>query len=384
MRSHQPNSHSHTRHQASAHDSTLHTPHASKPQTPSSVHKRDPQHMSEKEVNKRLKRLRRTATWLDACMTVPCTCNRVRFGVESLVGLVPVIGDFAGVVMALVFISAICGTFHTPASIKVQMFLNVALDFIVGLVPLLGDIFDIMFKANIRNMDLIESHVRSTRTSMQAIEMGTGATTTAAAAGGPKAPVSAYIPRVPIKKGAGRKVLERPVGSATYFDVLLGKDATFDVDIGQLRRKFLRLQQAVHPDSFSQREDTERRLAEAQSAWINHAYATLKDPLQRAHYLLELSGRAVREEDQATDPELLMEVMETREQIEAATSSEQIASLQRHNEAEIAAEIRELSQAFAVGDLDSAQRGANRLQYLRRAGQAIHAWEPGKRVVVPH
>ncbi|KAJ2846663.1 molecular chaperone [Coemansia brasiliensis] len=301
---------------------------------------------------------------------------------ESLVGLVPVIGDFAGVIMALVFISAICGTFHTPTSIKVQMFLNVALDFIVGLVPLLGDIFDIMFKANIRNMDLIEKHVHSIRTSMQAIEMGTGA----AANDGPKTPVSAYIPHVPIKKGAGRKVLEpvQPVGSATYFDVLLGKDATFDVDMTQLRRKFLRLQQAVHPDSFSQREDTERQLAEAQSAWINHAYATLKDPLQRAHYLLELSGRAVREEDQVSNPELLMEVMEMREQIEAATNDEQIASLQKHNEAEIAAVIRELSQAFASGNLDSAQRGANRLQYLRRAAQAIHAWEPGKRVVVPH
>ncbi|KAJ2633015.1 molecular chaperone [Coemansia sp. RSA 1290] len=176
----------------------------------------------------------------------------------------------------------------------------------------------------------------------------------------------------------------QPVGSATYFDVLLGKSATFDVDIAQLRRRFLRLQQAVHPDSFSQREDTERQLAEAQSAWINHAYATLKDPLQRAHYLLELSGRAVREEDQVTNPELLMEVMEMREQIEAATNSEQIATLQKHNEAEIAAAIRELSQAFAAGNLDAAQRGANRLQYLRRAGQAIHAWEPGKRVVVPH
>ncbi|KAJ2650172.1 hypothetical protein IWW40_002545 [Coemansia sp. RSA 1250] len=209
MRSHQPNSHNHR--QASAHGSTSHTPQASKPQTPSSVHKRDPQHMSEKEVDKRLERLRITATWLDACMTVPCTCNRVKFGVESLVGLVPVIGDFAGVIMALVFISAICGTFHTPASIKVQMFLNVALDFVVGLVPLLGDIFDIMFKANMRNMDLIKSHVRSIRTSMQAVEMGTRAT---AAADEPKAPVSAYIPHVPIKKGAGRKILERVAAPA--------------------------------------------------------------------------------------------------------------------------------------------------------------------------
>ncbi|PIA14796.1 hypothetical protein COEREDRAFT_30875, partial [Coemansia reversa NRRL 1564] len=83
----------------------------------------------------------------------------VRFGVDSLIGLIPIIGDFAGVVLALLYVSMICKQFQTPASIKTQMFINVAIDFVVGLVPILGDIIDIMFKANMRNHRLIEKYV---------------------------------------------------------------------------------------------------------------------------------------------------------------------------------------------------------------------------------
>ncbi|KAJ2338603.1 hypothetical protein GGF43_006840, partial [Coemansia sp. RSA 2618] len=175
------------------------TPHASKPQTPAKPpSKRDPLTMSEAEVKKRLKRLRRQAQFLDSCLYVPCTCKRVKLGVDSLVGLIPVIGDFAGVVMALLFVSMVCSRFHTPGWIKTQMFLNVALDFVVGLVPVVGDIFDILFKANMRNLALIEKHVGEVRSSEQAIELGSAAAGTP----GVKAPASAYIPRIPIKKGA--------------------------------------------------------------------------------------------------------------------------------------------------------------------------------------
>ncbi|KAJ2275076.1 hypothetical protein EV176_002799 [Coemansia sp. RSA 451] len=187
--------------QHASHGSRPHTPHANKPQTPR-ADKRDLLTMNQAEVDKRLKRLRRQAKFLDACFYVPCTCQRVRLGVESLVGLVPVIGDFAGVIMSLLFVSMICGRFHTPASIKTQMFLNVALDFVIGLVPVLGDIFDILFKANMRNLELIERHVKEVRSSAQAIELG-------AAVPKVKAPASAYIPRIPIKKGAAGRILER-------------------------------------------------------------------------------------------------------------------------------------------------------------------------------
>ncbi|KAJ2369089.1 hypothetical protein H4S01_001217 [Coemansia sp. RSA 2610] len=178
---------------------------AGKPPTPPkqpTVDKRDPLTMSADEVSARLEKLRKRARFLDACMYVPCTCHKVKFGVESMLGLVPIVGDFAGLILAFLFVSMICGKFHTPASIKTQMVLNIAIDFTVGLVPILGDIFDIAFKANLRNMALIERHVERQRRSTQAAEMGT-------AAPGVKAPASAYIPRIPIKKGATGRVLER-------------------------------------------------------------------------------------------------------------------------------------------------------------------------------
>ncbi|KAJ2457168.1 molecular chaperone [Coemansia sp. RSA 2424] len=172
----------------------------------------------------------------------------------------------------------------------------------------------------------------------------------------------------------------QPVGKGiTYFDLLAddGKP-TFDVDTSDLRRRFLRLQQIVHPDSFSQREEMERKLAEAQSSWINHAYATLKDPLPRARYLLKLQGREVGERDQITDPGLLMEVMESREEIEMARTESQMAEIRLRNEKKVAATLSSLLQAFASGDLDRARELTHHLQYLRRIAQTVHGWEPSE------
>ncbi|KAJ2032310.1 molecular chaperone, partial [Coemansia sp. S2] len=169
-----------------------------------------------------------------------------------------------------------------------------------------------------------------------------------------------------------------PVGKGiTYFDLLSddGKPS-FDVDTVGLRQRFLRLQQIVHPDSFSQKEDVERKLAEAQSSWINHAYATLKDPLWRARYLLKLQGREIDEKDQIADPELLMEIMESREEIEMAKTETQVADIRLRNEQKLAGVVDSLSQAFARGDLAQARDLTHHLQYLRRISQTVHSWEP--------
>ncbi|KAJ1730446.1 molecular chaperone [Coemansia biformis] len=175
----------------------------------------------------------------------------------------------------------------------------------------------------------------------------------------------------------------QPVGAAaTYYDVLAGGPPTFDVDIANLRRSFLRLQQAVHPDGFSQRGAAERGLAAAQSAWINHAYSTLKDPLPRARYLLRLHGREIGEDEQVGDPELLMEIMESREALEAATTESRVANLRQCNNASLAHVVADLGRAFGAGDLDSARRLTHRLQYLRRVAQAIDSWTPGRPVTV--
>ncbi|KAJ2710921.1 hypothetical protein H4R19_003506 [Coemansia spiralis] len=174
---------------------------ADKPRAAAPYDHRDPLGIDQKTRDKKMKRLRRHAKFLDAALTVPCTCGRARFGVDALIGLVPVVGDFAGVVLALLYVSMICREFHTPATIKTQMFVNVAIDFVVGLVPLLGDIVDVMFKANLRNFRLIESHVDALRSSARNMEMGR------LDADGrlprkPSPPVAAYLPSVPLRPDA--------------------------------------------------------------------------------------------------------------------------------------------------------------------------------------
>jgi len=94
---------------------------------------------------------------LDSAIRVPGT--RYRFGIDAIIGLVPGIGDAIGAIFSafIVFQAARLGA-STPTLIR--MMGNVALDTIVGEIPLLGDLFDAGWKANVRNMALLEAHLQ--------------------------------------------------------------------------------------------------------------------------------------------------------------------------------------------------------------------------------
>ncbi|KAI7829978.1 hypothetical protein BX661DRAFT_142412 [Kickxella alabastrina] len=79
-----------------------------------------------------------------------------------------------------------------------------------------------------------------------------------------------------------------------------------------------------------------------------------------------------------------MEIMDTREEIEEATTDAQIAAIKARNDANIAAVTAGLASAFGSDALTRARQLTNRLQYLRRVAQAVHVWEPGKPVVISH
>ena len=72
-----------------------------------------------------------------------------------------------------------------------------------------------------------------------------------------------------------------------------------------------------------------------QSSVINKAYHTLKDPLSRAQYLLKQKGIQINEGDSLSDPELLMEVMEFREELEEVTSEAELKPLKERNDGKI-------------------------------------------------
>lgn len=93
---------------------------------------------------------------MDSALPVPGT--RWRVGLDSLVGLIPGIGDAAGfAVSGYALLEA--RRLGAPTSLLLRMALNIAVDALVGAVPLLGDVFDAGFKANRRNLRLLERHL---------------------------------------------------------------------------------------------------------------------------------------------------------------------------------------------------------------------------------
>jgi hypothetical protein len=97
--------------------------------------------------------LRQLARLLDAAVRVPGT--NIRFGLDAVLGLIPGAGDIAGGVLSS-FIILQAAKLGAPRSVLARMVMNVAIDSIVGAVPVLGDLFDIGWKSNTRNADLLE------------------------------------------------------------------------------------------------------------------------------------------------------------------------------------------------------------------------------------
>ena len=100
--------------------------------------------------------VRTLARMLDSAVRIPGT--GIRVGAESVFGLIPVIGDVAGAALSgyIVLASARLGA---PASTIFRMIVNIGIDTIVGAVPILGDLFDIGWRANTRNVALLDSHL---------------------------------------------------------------------------------------------------------------------------------------------------------------------------------------------------------------------------------
>lgn len=157
----------------------------------------------------------------------------------------------------------------------------------------------------------------------------------------------------------------------------------FDVDLKALRKEFLRIQVHAHPDRHPAQM---KARAEALSARINDAYRTLEDPLRRAQYILSLKGVDVAEDEtmKVEDPELLMEVLETRETIEAAEQEQDLEPLQETNQQRLDQSIDKLASFFATDDIDSAKAEAVKLRYWVNIKESIDAWEKGKPVTLQH
>ena len=101
-------------------------------------------------------RVRSLARVLDSAIRIPGT--NIRFGLDSVVGLIPGVGDLTGAALSgyIVLTAARMGV---PSAVLGRMLLNLGLDTLVGTVPLLGDLFDVGFRANTRNAALLDRYL---------------------------------------------------------------------------------------------------------------------------------------------------------------------------------------------------------------------------------
>lgn len=101
--------------------------------------------------------LRKWSVLLDSAFRVPGT--GMTFGLDPLLGLIPGLGDLATPLFAaLLLVHAV--RLRIPRVVQLRMLINAAIDFGVGAIPVVGDLFDFGWKANVRNLDLLERHAR--------------------------------------------------------------------------------------------------------------------------------------------------------------------------------------------------------------------------------
>lgn len=106
----------------------------------------------ETSIERELRQLDRLAHLLDSRFQVPGT--KFRVGWDGILGLIPVLGDAVTVVPSLYLLWR-ARKFEVPRSVLFRMGLNSMIDYLAGNIPLVGDLFDVAFKANLRNTRLL-------------------------------------------------------------------------------------------------------------------------------------------------------------------------------------------------------------------------------------
>ncbi|UTV40990.1 DUF4112 domain-containing protein (plasmid) [Ensifer adhaerens] len=104
----------------------------------------------------RLRRIRGLVRLMETALRIPGT--RVSLGADSVLGLIPGVGDFAAAAISLVIVNE-ARRLGVPNDKLVKMLVNVGFDTVAGSVPVLGDVFDIYFKSNRRNLQLVLDHL---------------------------------------------------------------------------------------------------------------------------------------------------------------------------------------------------------------------------------
>ena len=111
--------------------------------------------MSRDEKLRRIRRLAMLARVMDTVLRLPGT--NIRFGADALMGMVPIFGDAAGALVGLLIVNE-ARQLGLPKRKLMSMLYNIGVDTAFGAVPLVGDAFDVYFKAHRRNIQIILDH----------------------------------------------------------------------------------------------------------------------------------------------------------------------------------------------------------------------------------
>lgn len=158
---------------------------------------------------------------------------------------------------------------------------------------------------------------------------------------------------------------------------LFGLSPAFQIDLTQLEQSYRDIQAQVHPDKHAHLGDVERRLAMQWATHTNEAYQTLRQPLARARYLLQMNGV---EGDEASNtvmsPAFLMEQMEWREAIGEAKAAEALDDLE-HLDGRLRAEMQQrlenLRQALdEQRNFTAAAEQVRELKFMEKLREEIH------------
>ena len=156
---------------------------------------------------------------------------------------------------------------------------------------------------------------------------------------------------------------------------MFGLKPAYALDLDYLDRAYRDIQAEVHPDRFAHAGDAERRASMQMTTQVNEAYRTLKSPVQRAKYLLEMNGVDVGFDTETAMPkDFLIEQLELREKLEEARDA---ASLDRIlKDLNVGKQILDKSigeQIDVQHDYEGAKIPVRKLMFLQRFGEDIAA-----------
>jgi hypothetical protein len=115
-------------------------------------------HQREHEYRAALARLDKYSRMTDSQFRIPLT--RIRFGVDPILGLIPVIGDLIGLLLSIPVLME-ASRVGAPVALRRKMIRNMVIEAVIGVIPVLGDAFDVYWKANTRNTALLRHWINT-------------------------------------------------------------------------------------------------------------------------------------------------------------------------------------------------------------------------------